>query len=127
MNIRNLKIRALALAATFALLVGASQAAPLEMVTLVDSVELSPAHIILPGSVNGMVTYRACGAGDAACDEEYSRARLTPETRFYVGDKAVKFEDFQSGFAAVRSKRNGYALLSVDTKNKVITSIRIQG
>ena len=127
MNIRNMKIRVLAVAATFALMIGASQAAPFEMVTLVDSVELSPSNMILPSSINGMVTYRACEAGDASCDEEYSRARLTPETRFYVGEKAVKFGDFQSGFAAVRSKRNGYALISVDTKSKTITSIRIQG
>ena len=127
MNIRNMRIRGLALTATFALMVGAAQAAPAELVTLVEAVELSPAHIILPGSVNGMVTYRACDSGAPACDEEYSRARLTPETRFMVGSKTVKFEDFRQDFANVRSSKTGYALLSVDTKSKTITSIQIQG
>jgi len=127
MNIRNMKIRGLALVATLALNIGAASAAPAELVTQVEAIELSPASIILPGSVNGMVTFRVCESADADCDKEYSRARLTPETRFIVGAKAVRFEDFRQDFANIRSSKNGYALVSVETKSNTITSIQIQG
>ena len=67
------------------------------IVTEVDAVELSPSNIILPGSVNGMMTYRPC-AGD--CEVEYERARLTDATRFVVNGEAVKWEDFRVDFTS---------------------------
>ena len=127
MNIRNIKIRGLALLATLALGTGAALAAPAQLVTQIEAIELSPSGIILPGSVNGMVTFRICKATDADCDKEFSRARLTPETRFIVGEKAVRFDDFRQDFANIRSRKNGYALVSVDKKSNTITSIQIQG
>lgn len=127
MNIRNMKIRGLALVATLALSIGVASAAPAELVTQVEAIELAPSSIILPGSVNGMVTFRVCASADADCEREYSRARLTPETRFIVGEKAVRFDAFRQDFANVRSSKRGYALLSVDKKSNTITSIQIQG
>ncbi len=56
------------------------------IVTEVEAIELSPSNIILPGSVNGMVTFRAC---EGECDAEYRRARLTDATRFVVNGQAV--------------------------------------
>lgn len=124
MNTRRLAIRRLALAAAATLMVGATLPAAAQLVTLVDAVELSPRNIILPGSVNGMVTFRTC---DDGCDEEYSRARLTPETRFYVGEQAVRFDDFRQDFAVIRTSKSSYALINVDIKTRTITSIQIQG
>lgn len=119
MKIRTIKT--LLLAALFTL---AATANSQQIVTLVESVELSPSNIILPGSTSGMVTYRPCAAG---CDEEYQRARLTEDTAFYVDDRRVKFTDFTNSFSAIRTKRDSYALVSVDTKQRTVTSIRISG
>ncbi|MDH3748359.1 MAG: hypothetical protein OER97_09140 [Gammaproteobacteria bacterium] len=124
MKFRKLRIRKLTIAAAAALLIGAMQPAVSQIVTKVAAHELSPQNIILPGSVNGMVTFRSCGDG---CDEEYSRARLTADTRFSVDGRTVKFEDFRKDFAIIKQRKRSYALLSVDVQTKTITSIQIQG
>ncbi len=115
MNFRNL---------TFALAILAFQPAAAQLVTQVDAFELSPSNIILPGSVNGMVTFRPC---DDECDEEYERARLTESTRFVVNGESRRFAEFQQDFAIVKTAEDGYALVSVDTKSRTITSIEITG
>ncbi len=97
-------------------------AANFEIVTLVQAVELSPSNMILPASTSGMMTYKPCAD---ECDADYERARLSPETRFTVRGAAVKFEEFQEEFALARNDKDGYALLSVDTTTKVVTSIDI--
>ena len=94
------------------------------IVTEVEAVELSPSNIILPGSVNGMMTYRPC-AGE--CDVEYERARLTDATSFVVNGEAVKWEDFRVDFTTIRAGDDSYALVSVDLRTGTVTSIRIQG
>lgn len=91
-----------------------------ELVTLVEATETSPSNVILPGSTNGMMTFRPCAD---ECDEDYERARLTAETRFIVDGSAVKFEDFRRVFAAVRQEEDALALISVDTKLSTVTSI----
>ncbi len=115
MNIRTLF-------AVLILAAGQPAIADFEIVTLVRAVELSPSNMILPASTNGMMTYRPCAD---ECEEDYERARLTPETTFSISGKAVKFEDFQQEFAIVKNIEDSYALLSVDTKSKTVTSIDI--
>lgn len=117
-----MKTRTLMMA--LALLVTQSALADRVIVTEVDAVELSPSNIILPGSVNGMVTYRAC-AGE--CEAEYQRTRLTEATRFVVNGEAVRWDDFRVDFTTIRSDEDSYALLSVDLETNTITSIQIQG
>lgn len=94
------------------------------MVTLIDAVETEPSDMILPATTGGMMTYRACSKG---CEREFERARLTAETRFSVAGKPVKFEDFQRVFTEIKRKKTSYALVSVDTKTKTVTSIDIAG
>ena len=118
MNIRTLKLAVAAIA------IAASGIATAQIRTLVEAIELSPANMIMPGSLNGMVTFRPC-ADD--CEEAFDRARLTPETQFFVDGSRVKFEDFNRGFAVIRQAKDGYALISVDTKTRTITSIKIAG
>ncbi len=125
MNIRKLKIRQFTALAVATLISFTAFAAPRELVTQIDSVELSPANIILPGTQNGMVTFRACA--DDCRDVEYQRARLTEETRFVVSGSRVRFADFQQGFAAIKNNRTAYALISVDLSTRTITEIHIQG
>jgi hypothetical protein len=93
-----------------------------ELTTLVEAVELTPSNVIMPGSVNGTVTFRPC-AGE--CDKEHRRARLTPETEFYVDGKKVKFDVFLDSMAALRGDDETYALVSVDLENNTITSFRL--
>ena len=112
--------------AAIALLLTQSAFADRVIVTEVEAVELSPSNIVLPGSVNGMMTYRPC-AGD--CEAEYERARLTESTSFFVNGQTVKWEDFRAGFTSIRSGSDddSYALVSVDLRTNTVTSIRIQG
>ncbi len=110
------------LAAAIAVFAAPAAVADFEIVTQVRAVEMSPSNMILPASTSGMMTYKPCAD---ECDAEYERAQLSPETKFSVGGKAVKFEDFQEEFALARNDKDGYALLSVDITTKVVTSIDI--
>lgn len=93
-----------------------------EFSTLVEAIELTPSNIILPGSINGTVTFKPC-AGE--CDKEHRRARLTPETEFYVGNRKVRFDVFQDSMSVLRGSDDAYALISVDLEKQTITSIRV--
>lgn len=97
-------------------------AADLEIVTQISAVEMSPSNMILPASTNGMMSYKPCAD---ECDTDFKRARLTAETTFYIAGRAVRFEDFVTEFAVVRNIKDSYALLSVDTKTRIVTSIDI--
>ncbi len=97
-------------------------AANLEIVTQISAKEMSPSNMILPASVNGMMSYKPCAD---ECDMDYKRARLTAETTFSIAGKTVKFEDFAAEFSIVRNIKSSYALLSVDTKTRTVTSIDI--
>lgn len=95
-----------------------------ELVTLVEAIELSPSNIILPSSVNGTVTFLPCAG---KCEEEHRRARLTPNTKFTVDGKSVKFDVFRQGLANLSFNDASYALISVDMQSLTITSIQISG
>lgn len=114
MNIRKLALT------TFALCAAATAAG--ESKILVEAIELTPSNIILPASVNGTVTFKPC-VGE--CEDEHRRARLTPETEFYVDERKVKFEVFQDSMSVLRGQELAYALISVDLEKQTITSIRI--
>tara|TARA_R110002049_G_scaffold60567_4_gene162521 strand:+ start:646 stop:996 length:351 start_codon:yes stop_codon:yes gene_type:complete len=101
-----------------------SPLATAQLLTLIDAIELAPANIILPGTQNGMVTYKPCVD---ECDEVHERARLTEDTEFYVDDTRVKYDAFKQGISVLKNNPDSYALISVDTKLKTITSIRING
>jgi hypothetical protein len=94
--------------------------AEFEIVTLVNAVETAPANIILPASVNGMVSFRPCAD---KCDEKYERARLTSHTNFTVEGKSVKYEELRKVHAEIRSSADSYALISVDVARITVTSI----
>jgi hypothetical protein len=117
-----MKIRIMAILAILA--VARIAAADFEIVTLVKATELSPSNMILPGTANGMMTYRPC-AGE--CDENYKRARLTEATRFSIAGKQVKYADFLRTFSEIKNGANSYALISVDTTTKTVTGINIKG
>ncbi len=119
MKIRNLTI---ALAAT--LITGGIQSATAQLVTLVEATELSPSNIIFPQSMTGMMTFRPCAE---ICDKDYERARLTAATQFTVNGRGVKFDDFQRDFAIIKTAKDSYALLSIDTKTKTVVSIQLEG
>lgn len=93
-----------------------------ELVTLIDAVEMSPANMIMPATVNGMMTYKPCAD---ECDIEYERARLTENTTFTVQGQRVKFDDFTKILNSIKQRESSYALVSVETKSKTVTSIDI--
>ena len=107
-----------------ALLFSQSAVAEKTLVTLVDAVETSPSTIILPASVNGMMTYKPC---PDECGREFERARLTADTAFKVGGKRVKFEDFRIAFDRIKRDDDAFAGLSVDLQKKTVIEINIVG
>jgi len=111
-------VRALLIAAILLL----AQPALGQIVTAVNAVEASPALIILPGSTDGMMTFRPC---DSDCDEDYIRVRLSADTTFTVNGKAVKFADFRREFATIKRDPNSYALVTYDTSKNTVTNIQI--
>ena len=117
-------IRTLTIALVAGLLASGTQAQEHTLETLVLATELSPANIIFPQSMNGMMTFRPCAE---ECDEEYERARITDSTRYTVNGRGVTFEDFRKDFAVIKGNDDSYALVSVDTKTKTVVSIQIEG
>ena len=93
-----------------------------ELVTLINAVETSPSNIIMPATVNGMMTYRPCAD---ECDIDYERARLTASTTFTVEGRQVKFDEFTKVFNNIKKRESSYALVSVETKSRTVTSIDI--
>jgi len=105
---------------TLLLALGITSAATAQIRTLVEAVETAPENIILPASANGMMTFRGCSD---ECDKEYQRVQLTPESRFSVDGRTVKFEDFRREFVAIKRSDKSYALVSYDTTNGTLTSL----
>lgn len=99
-----------------------SQPAMAQIKTLINAIETSPANIILPGSTDGMVTFRPCSD---QCDEDYKRVSLNAATRFSVDGKAVKFDDFRRDFAIIKRAESSYALVSYDTETNTVISIQL--
>ena len=110
--------------AILTLLASQSAIAEKTLVTLIDAVETSPSTIILPASVNGMVTYKTCPDD---CDREFERARLTADTAFKVGGKRVKFEDFRIAFDRIKRDDDAFAGLRVNLKDNTVVEINIVG
>lgn len=106
-----------------AILFGVAAHAEKQLVTLVNAIELSPSNMIIPQSTNGLVTYQPCAE---QCDAEHERARLTAETSYKINGRAVKFEDFRKEFPIFKADDSAYALLSVETKSRTITSVELQ-
>ena len=96
--------------------------AEFETVVLVNAVEAAAANVILPASVNGMVSYRPCAE---KCDEKFERARLTSDTSFIVQGKAVKYEDFKAAHADFKNFAESGAFISVDVARITVTSIEL--
>ena len=119
------RIRTTLAATITTILLLALQPATAQISTRMDAVELSPKFIILPGNTNGMMTFRACSS---VCEEvPHQRVRLTPNTKFTVNGKAVKFEEFRARFSAIRSRDSGFALVSYLTESKTVTQLDIAG
>lgn len=93
-----------------------------QMAIVVDAVETTPNNIILPATINGMVTFKPC-VGE--CEEEHKRARLTATTKFSVGGVAVEFEDFRRKFLAKSHNDESYALVSYEVQTNTVTRIEI--
>ena len=90
---------------------------------LLNAVETRPDSIILPATVNGMVSFKPwCGD---ECDDEYKRARLTSDTKFMLDGRALKFEDFRRGYAAMRTGEESYALVSYETDTNTVVGIEV--
>lgn len=93
-----------------------------QIVTLINAVETAPSNIILPASINGMMTFRPCAE---ECEKEHERVRLTPETKFSIDGKGMRWEDFRKEFPTVRNNDGAYALVSYETKNNVLVSLEV--
>ena len=89
-----------------------------------NSVETLPDSIVLPSTINGMMSFKAW-CDDECNDQHKKRARLTPNTKFRLDGRAVKFDEFRRGYAAMRTGEDSYALVSFDTETNTVIKIEI--
>ncbi len=101
-----------------------SQGALGQLETLVNAVETAPSNISFPASENGTVSFKPCSE---ECNSEYTRVALNNATQYFIDGRAVKFADFRIKFAQIKHSNGSYALVSYDTKSKIVTSINISG
>lgn len=111
-------IRKLVILATLFL----SQIAVAQMEVLINAVETAPSNINFPVAESGTFVFKPCAD---ECDKDYERLTLNSATQYRVSGNAVKFEEFRKRFALIG--RDGYALVSYDTKTRIVTSIDISG
>ena len=92
---------------------------------MLNAVETLPGSIILPATVNGMVSFKAWCDDECEDQEHNKRARLTPNTKFRLDGRAVKFAEFRRGYTAMRVGEDSYALVSYDTETNTVIEIEI--
>ena len=90
-----------------------------EIRTLIDARETKPSNMTVPTTPNSRVSFRTCDE----CDLE--TARLTPDTAYTVNGERMEFVDFRKALLALRSRNDGYALVSVDTDTKTVASLMV--
>ena len=90
---------------------------------LLHAVETQPDSIILPATTSGMVSFKAWCSGD--CDDKYKRARLTSDTKFELDGRKIKFDEFRREYAAMRTGKDSYALVSYETDTNTVIAIEI--
>ena len=90
-----------------------------EIRTLTDARETRPSNMTVPTTSNSRVSFRTC----EEC--ELMTARLTPDTAFSVNGERLAFADFRKAFLVLRSRSEGYVLVSIDTESKTITSLQV--
>lgn len=93
-----------------------------DIVTKIEAVEVTASNISFPSTPNGQLLFRPC-AGE--CEEQYKIVRLTPESEFVVGGLRMKFSEFRQQFYGLVNRNEAYALVSFDTDQKTVTSIRL--
>ncbi len=93
-----------------------------EIVTIVDAVETAAENIRVPTSTNSRLMFKPCGEN---CDEDFISARLTPETKFVFNGRRLSFVDFRKSFFNLPRGSDTYALVSYDTRTKVVLSVSI--
>lgn len=93
-----------------------------DVVTMVDAVETTTSNINVPTSTNGRLMFKACSE---ACDLDYVSVRLTPETAFYFQGLRLTFAEFRARFYNLPRNSENYALVTYDTKAKLVTSVDV--
>ena len=90
-----------------------------EIRTLTDARETSPSNMTVPTTSNSRLSFRACDECDLVT------ARLTPTTAYTVNGERMEFADFRKALLVMRSRGEGYALISIDTQSKTVTSLQV--
>jgi hypothetical protein len=103
-------------------ILAASLPATADIVTVMNAVETTTSNINFPVSNNARLSFKPCAG---TCTKEYVSVRLSPDTSFFVGSKAVVFDEFRKAFLNIRPGTDTYALVSYDTRTSTVTSVRI--
>lgn len=100
------------------------QAANAQPEILIDAFETAPSNINFPASDSGTVVFKPCSYD---CKKDFLHVTLGIGTAYLVKGNPVKFADFRKEFLLIKHKVGSYALVSFDTKTKIVTSINIAG
>lgn len=90
-----------------------------DFVTVEEAVETSTAWLKLPTSQNGRLSFKPC----EECEDVV--ARLTPATRYAIGEEAVEFTAFRKEVTARRRGTEDYALVAIDLETNTVTRIEV--
>ena len=90
----------------------------------VDGIETPPDGIILPATVNGMVSFKIY-CSDDECKDNYKRARLTANTKFVLDGQVLRYDDFRRGYAAMQAGKDSYALVVYEADTNTVIEIEI--
>ncbi len=101
----------------FMLALAAPVSAQNEVKVLAHEVRLSTLR--LPAVESGSVAFKACDE----CD--YTTRRVTPNTRWEINNRAVRFQDFRAALAAIRNRDEQYVTVHHDLTTDLIKEVAI--
>lgn len=90
-----------------------------EFTTVEEAIETSTAWLKVPTSQNSRLMFKTC----EECEEVV--ARLTPATRYKVGENAATFSAFRSRVVHQGHGTEDYALVIIDVDTNTVTDVEV--
>lgn len=81
--------------------------------------EVRLSELRLPAVESGSVAFKTCDE----CD--YMTRRVTPNTRWEINNRAVRFEEFRTALAAIRNRDEHYVTVHHDLTTDLIKEVAV--
>lgn len=104
---------------TTIVLLGISVSAAAQFTTVARAYEIPFSEFRAPATPNGATSFREC----ADCEMLY--VRVTPETRYSINGKVVRFDKFREALQLVRDRENTTVVLKHHLESDTVVSIDV--